>query len=1371
MRAVFDLSDLHVTNLRGILAKVVHDGKLNRSRLSQVFNVVTGQHAQAVLNRLFEMLDTDGDGVVEVQDFLSGLSALSAGSEEDKIRAAFEVYDLNGTGSVSFDEMCSHLTSMFKVIATTSPAVFAKYGLSPQELARATTRQCFITSDLTRNGHLSFDEFKAWYNQPGREDFNDMVMRVSDRVAPEVSEGVKQLGEATGLGTLETGEALALLAAEASAEGVLGRDEFARAVAQGQRLGGDVDPAAAGGLLLAVFDEDGSGSVDFLQLAGGVSLLCVGADHDKARYVFDLYDVDKDGGITLEEMEIFIGSVRRVLKAAVQLGEMHAVQEEDVAHMAAVTARACFEEAGIGEEGTIDVAEFGCCYRQLSGKGVDMRVEVRAVWYGVVGGQGFVAEVKKVTNLGAHDVGTIFQLFATCADENGFISRPAFFGCFRALVEVNVGQSQGHGQGSDVSVHKGRVGAVLDRLFQLFDADDSGYVSFDELASGLSVLCGGRRDDKVEAAFSLFDVKEEGRMTQAEMITYLTSVFKVLLEASPDVKIDTIRKVSATQLAQATAEEAFEVAGAGGDGDCNCGYLTFEQFRDWYHTTNLGAAKEHQGEQQVPPPPPPPPPPRARGKREAAIDNAEPVTLVELRDIFGLDEAKVEAVFELFALAVNQEGFLTRERFWGCFLQLCDWEAFSLGQRRRAQVAVATLFNLFDVADQGCVDFSEIMTGLGLLCGDDMGDRVCITFELFDLNADGYVNRSEMLGCITAVNRLLEGLGANQGLALSPEQEFEAADVDRDGMLSFEEFMVWYVGLPIDAGIQDEPGNVSLASIQLVDLEEARRSTVFSQFRASSFVEHFAKSGMFFGRVPIGAFKLGLAELSPKDASDLFEIADRMFVLFDADNCGEVDCSELICGLTVLCGGNFEQRVSAAFDLCLDRDGDGYVTLEELKSYLGSVYRVLFEIQPSLSGQMKVTPETLGEVTAEEAFRTADSDGDGRITRAEFEWWYGQGGFGNQEKAGGPLWMNQHKAKQLMGLDRFHVSGLFQRLSGAADVAGKGLTKEALHLCIETILRDGGVSRSAQQQSMLSLVLSRLFDAFDEERFGCVDAVQLACGLGTLCSGSRQEKVEAAGNALDADSNGFISLYEMELFLLSVFTVFYALTPGMQQHAGGFSVAQLAEVAAKQALTDIGKTKDGSFTLKEFTTWYLTRVPKGIRPHDDMVSESSEASCEGEGDRLLGLGLDGDGPIPQAVKGMLAARMQLRLDAFSVDDLLETLSECSSAGFITQQDYLGHMGYLLQLAGETKGDAAYQEGQALALTVFQAFDKSGSGRVSLASLASGLSVLCAASTDEKVSAAYTLYDANGDGLLSFSELVSYMAGVFCLLQVLCTPPH
>ena len=49
-----------------------------------------------------------------------------------------------------------------------------------------------------------------------------------------------------------------------------------------------------------------------------------------------------------------------------------------------------------------------------------------------------------------------------------------------------------------------RAMLLLNKLFDLFEPNEADAVDFVELCTGLSVLCAGNREDKVEAAFRLF---------------------------------------------------------------------------------------------------------------------------------------------------------------------------------------------------------------------------------------------------------------------------------------------------------------------------------------------------------------------------------------------------------------------------------------------------------------------------------------------------------------------------------------------------------------------------------------------------------------------------------------------------------------------------------------------------------------------------------------------------------------------------------------------------------------------------------------------------------------------------------------------------
>ena len=75
-----------------------------------------------------------------------------------------------------------------------------------------------------------------------------------------------------------------------------------------------------------------------------------------------------------------------------------------------------------------------------------------------------------------------------------------------------------------------------------------------------------------------------------------------------------------------------------------------------------------------------------------------------------------------------------------------------------------------------------------------------------------------------------------------------------------------------------------------------------------------------------------------------------------------------------------------------DFNEDGYISLSEMSIYLVSVFKVLFEAQPGMEEQMGVSAEELGLVTADQCFKEADLNSDGRLSFEEFRKWYSKPG-------------------------------------------------------------------------------------------------------------------------------------------------------------------------------------------------------------------------------------------------------------------------------------------------------------------------------------------------------------------------------------------
>ena len=143
-------------------------------------------------------------------------------------------------------------------------------------------------------------------------------------------------------------------------------------------------------------------------------------------------------------------------------------------------------------------------------------------------------------------------------------------------------------------------------LFSSLDRQKNGMPSAMEIACGFTVICDGKKSDKLEFAFDVLDENRDGKLSCREMTNYLRSFLTVLLsistcsslEADPnedyfllmtgkgcDVSADSVAK-AAKAGSEWASNQAFKACFAAGKSEEE---LSFDDFADWYTRKGFGS--------------------------------------------------------------------------------------------------------------------------------------------------------------------------------------------------------------------------------------------------------------------------------------------------------------------------------------------------------------------------------------------------------------------------------------------------------------------------------------------------------------------------------------------------------------------------------------------------------------------------------------------------------------------------------------------------------------------------------------------------------------------------------------------------------------
>ncbi|NXL99766.1 EFCB1 protein, partial [Tyrannus savana] len=118
----------------------------NRTVFRDTLFAAFGMTDDVVLDRVFSTFDRDNNGCITVVEWVEGLAILLRGTLEEKIKYCFAVYDLNGDGYISREEMFQ----MLKDTVIKQPT-----DEDPDEAIKD-----LVEIDYDHDGKLSFADFE-----------------------------------------------------------------------------------------------------------------------------------------------------------------------------------------------------------------------------------------------------------------------------------------------------------------------------------------------------------------------------------------------------------------------------------------------------------------------------------------------------------------------------------------------------------------------------------------------------------------------------------------------------------------------------------------------------------------------------------------------------------------------------------------------------------------------------------------------------------------------------------------------------------------------------------------------------------------------------------------------------------------------------------------------------------------------------------------------------------------------------------------------------------------------------------------------------------------------------------------------------------